>query len=114
MDMLSFYMGMQMGINTPRILTQPTDQYGIANAKVDFSVRVLGVNLSYQWQYSEDGGETWANTSFTGNKTPTMTVTVTAARDGYQYRCAITDGNGTTITSSAAALHVISSGRSND
>lgn len=113
MDMLSFFLGMQIGINKPRILTQPTDQQGFENTKVYYSVRVLGVGLSYQWQYSEDGGETWQNTSFTGNKTTTVTATVTAARDGYLYRCAIMDENGTTITSRAARLHAISSG-SND
>ena len=106
MDMLSYYIGRMTGVTKPRILAQPTDQSGAVNAKAYFTVSALGVNLTYQWQYSEDGGTTWATTSLTGAKTPTVTVTITAARDGFMYRCVITDQNNVSITSNAATLHV--------
>ncbi len=50
-----------------------------------------------------DVGGDWANSSF---KTATMTCKITAARDGRQYRCVITDAHGVKLTSDAAAIHV--------
>jgi hypothetical protein len=35
-----------------------------------------------------------------------MTCKITAARDGRQYRCVITDAHGRSITSDAATIHV--------
>ena len=40
------------------------------------------------------------------NKTATLKVPVTAARNGYQYRCVITDKYGNVINSNAATLTV--------
>ena len=42
----------------------------------------------------------------TGAKTATITVPVTAARNGQKYRCIVTSSNGTTVTSSTAILTV--------
>ena len=93
-------------VETLRITAQPEDVTAAAGTKAYFTVTAAGEGLKYQWQYSPDGGASWANTSFTGNKTAKLTVTATAARDGYQYRCVITDKYGSQITSGAAALHI--------
>ena len=66
---------------------------------------------SYQWQYSTNNGQTWTNcgagqgSNFT--TTTFTTVATTAAMNGYQYRCNLTNGQGTTA-SLAATLTVIS------
>lgn len=94
--------------NGPLIYRSPTDQTASDGDKVYFHVDALGygnASITYQWQYSYDSGTTWADSSFTGNKTATMQVSVTTARNGYQYRCNVTS-NGVTKTSSAGTLHV--------
>ena len=42
----------------------------------------------------------------TGCKTATLSIEATAGRNGYQYRCVITDATGATVNSSAATLTV--------
>ena len=41
-----------------------------------------------------------------GNKTATLTVVSSATRDGYQYRCKVTDGEGNVNYSDSATLRV--------
>ncbi|MCD8150501.1 MAG: NlpC/P60 family protein, partial [Clostridiales bacterium] len=71
---------------------------------VYFTVEATGSGLTYQWQYSSTGTK-WTNSS---NKTAKCGVTVTAAKNGYLYRCIITDENGDSITSDTATLSISS------
>ncbi len=88
------------------ITAQPKSTSGALGSKVQFSVTAAdGSDLSYRWQYSTDGGETWKYTTLTGCKTSTLTVTVTEARNGYRYRCLVSN-HGVTVTSNAARLSV--------
>lgn len=66
----------------------------------------FGLELSYQWECSKDGGKTWVNSSLKGNKTPELTVTGTPSRDGYMYRYKLTNGSGKIAYSSVVTLHV--------
>ena len=91
---------------TLQITAQPQDQTGTLNANVVFSVQATGENLTYQWQYSQPGKNTWYNSSAAGAKTDTLTIQATAKRDGQRYRCVIKDANGVTVTSEAATLYV--------
>jgi hypothetical protein len=50
-----------------------------------------------------DVGGDWANSSF---RTPSMSCKITAARDGRQCRCVVTDAYGRTVTSNAATIIV--------
>ena len=90
----------------PSITTQPSNQVVEENETATFSVAVNGRNLSYQWQTSKDGGKTWSNSALSGNKTASLQVLGVEGRNGYQFRCIITDINGNSITSSAVALTV--------
>ncbi len=93
------------------VSTQPSDVTASENASVKFSVNASSTTdsaLSYQWQVSTDGGKSWNNSGLTGNKTKVLTVKATAARDGYLFRCKITDENGMKVTSSKAKLTVVS------
>ena len=55
--------------------------------------------LSYQWQYSADGGKSWHNK--TGATSDAYTVTVKATYDGMLYRCKVTNSGGSVYTAEA-------------
>ena len=98
---IGYIIGRNEAIKHPRILEQPKDAAG---GSVKFTVKVLCVNPAYDWEYSSDGGTTWQATSLTGHTTHTLSVTASASRDGFKYRCKITDAYGTTVVSDAATL----------
>ena len=89
------------------ITGQPADQEVEEGKTAKFVVAANGIGLSYQWQVSKNGGKTWSNTSLGGNKTETLQVTATEVRDGYQFRCVVTDEKGKSTTTEAARLSVI-------
>lgn len=76
--------------------------------------------LTYQWQYSTDGGTTWANatgtvsgTAYTNDTTATLTCTpTTTGQTGKLHRCVITDNAGSfglangSINSNSVALTI--------
>lgn len=76
------------------ILTYPNSVTAVRNSTVYFTVTATGNNLTYQWQYSANGGSTWADSPAVGNDTPTLTVPATNSRNGYMYRCIVTAGYG--------------------
>ena len=85
---------------TPVITTQPKKTSAAAGETARFTVKAIGAE-SYQWQYRTSSSGTWKNSPATGNKTATLKVAVTAAKNGYQYRCKVTNRKGTTISSAA-------------
>ncbi len=89
----------------PRITTQPSNKTAAVGENVKFTVAASGTDLNYQWQYKKAGSSTWYNSTSTGNKTKTLTVEATEARNGMQFRCKVTNAAGTT-TSNAATLTV--------
>jgi len=87
------------------ITAQPSHFVGSVGDAVSFTVTATGTNLTYQWQVSTNGGETWANTTATGATTKTISgFELTEARVGNRYRCKITDGNGYVLYSEPAQL----------
>ena len=63
--------------------------------------------LTYQWQYTADGGETWRNLGWAGAKTDTLTAEATEYRARTQsYRCVVTASDGRTAESNAVAFEV--------
>ncbi len=91
----------------PVIYSQPSDVALAEGGTAVFSVAAYTEQgkLSYQWQYSKDGGSSWASASADGNKTDTLKVPATAGRDGYRYRCVVSNGSAS-VNSSAAKLTV--------
>ncbi len=89
-----------------RITSQPADKSAAVGDTAKFTVKATGAGLTYQWQYKAAGGTNWLSCSMEGNQTKTLSVPVTAARNGYQYRCRITDANGSKTYSNAAKLTV--------
>lgn len=90
------------------ITSQPSSLSVEEGQSARFAVAASGNGLSYQWQYkTADGG--WKNCSrkTEGYNSSVLKVEATALRNGYQYRCIITDSMGKTVTSNAAVLTVI-------
>ena len=52
--------------------------------------------LSYQWYFKPVNSDEWKASGMTGSKTATITVPVTKARLGQQYKCVITAEDGAT------------------
>ena len=88
------------------ISDQPDDKTVTAGEKAKFSVSASGEGLTYQWYYKAPEGTGFKQTTFAGNKTATLTVTTKMTHDEYQYKCKITDANGSTLWSEPAILTV--------
>ena len=87
------------------ITSQPADANVSVGEKAEFTVTATGSGLTYQWQYSKDGGATWLNTS---NKTSKYTLSVAGKYlNGYMYRCVVTDENNNSVTSEAGKVVII-------
>ena len=91
------------------ITKQPVSATVKVGEVAKYSVTATGEGLTYQWQLSKNGGNTWSNTGVTGNKTSTITLPkAEVSSDGFQYRCVVTDSNGNSETSSEATLYIVS------
>ena len=90
---------------TPAVITvQPTAVTAYTGSNAVFTVTASGDIKSYQWQY--DAGYGWKNATAAGNKTNTLTVPATGGRNGYAYRCVITDQLNNEIISDEVQLIV--------
>ena len=90
-----------------KITSQPADYTGEVGETAQFTVAATGTGLTYKWEWRRETMTTWSATTMTGYNTATLSVPVIAARDGLIYRCVITDGNGSTVTSEEAKLSVV-------
>ncbi|MBQ5754275.1 MAG: hypothetical protein IIV90_01270, partial [Oscillospiraceae bacterium] len=88
------------------ITTQP-ESVNVKYGYVYFTVGASREDVTYQWQYKSPAGTSFKSTTLTGNKTDTLKVYGNASRDGYQYRCKVTDGDGNVAYSEPALLGVL-------
>ena len=91
----------------PTITKQPGNQTVTAGSKATFTVTATGDGLTYQWQVNKTG--TWSNCTSTGYNKATFSFTAKASYSGWQYRCVISNADGS-VTSSAAKLTVRAAG----
>ncbi|MBR5343541.1 MAG: leucine-rich repeat protein [Oscillospiraceae bacterium] len=89
----------------PTITAQPKSVTAATDSTAKFTVKASGA-ASYQWYYRKSSSGSWAKTTLSGNKTATLSVKATAARNGYQYRCKVSNAAGYRY-SSAATLTVM-------
>ena len=98
-------------VATMRVLTfksHPQNATGAVGQNVTFSVTTsVDTGFTYQWQYRRNATASWTNTTMTGCNTDTLTVSVTAPRNGYEYRCVLTGSKNSKIESKAAVLTVV-------
>ena len=103
-----------MAGSAPAVTTDPANASVTQPATANFTATATD-STSLQWQYSSDGGTTWASvTDGTGGNVGTTSGSYTTAatavssgtwRNGYKVRCAFTNTTGTTY-STAATLTV--------
>jgi len=84
----------------PVVSLSPVSQTVLPGNRVKFTAAATGSPTpTVQWQVSTNGGATWTNVS--GATSTTLSITVTAAQNGYYYRAAFTNSVGTTLTGAA-------------
>lgn len=88
------------------IKTQPKAVTAETGKKVSFTVKASGDALTYQWQYSDDNGKTWKNSTAVSDKTATLSITVNEKQTNRLYHCVITNKYGVSVTSNNAKLIV--------
>ena len=86
------------------ITKQPQSYRGPTGPTALFSFKAEGDSLKYNWQILKAGNTEWASTSMPGNKTDTLSVETRADRNGNQYRCIVTDVNGSRLITNPAIL----------
>ena len=87
-------------INGVAILKQPVDVYSVSGETVSYTVEATGTGLTYQWQYSLDGGKKWLTS--TGWTSATCSFKGAENYSGRQFRCVVKDASGNSVTSAAA------------
>jgi len=85
---------------------QPVKKTVTKGKTAKFSVEATGHSLTYQWQYSTDGGKTWKNCSSSSAKKAIFSFTAKTSHNGYYYRCKITDSAKNVIYTSKVKLTV--------
>ncbi len=95
-----------MSTQNPVVITsQPQNAAGKLGSVVKFRISAAGNDLTYQWQYSKDGGKNWIVST---NKTAVATCTLKSKdRDGWAYRCIVTDADGNRAVSNAAYISIL-------
>ena len=99
----------ELTVNTTIDITgNPNDQTAALGTKGQFTAAAEGEGIKYQWQYCRPNSEKWIDTAMEGATKPTVLIETTTARDGYKYRCKITDVTGKVTYTEAATLRVLS------
>ena len=86
-----------------KITKQPKDYTGELGSQMSFSVEANGKDVSYQWQFSKDGGKTWGN--ITGATKASYSGTLQTYHEGRQFRCVVSAGKNE-VVSEAANAHI--------
>ena len=88
----------------PVITAQPQDvEVLLAGDRAAATVEAVGNNLTYTWYIKDPSSTRFSKSSVT---TKTYAVNVTAARNGRQAYCVITDVNGNSVTSDTVILSI--------
>lgn len=90
-----------------RILSPPEDAIVAAGSVQRFNCIATGDQVRYRWQYSDDNGSTWNDSTLPHSST--VYPTISAGMDGRLYHCLCTDMHGRTATSRAALITIGSS-----
>jgi len=98
---------------TITVTTQPQNVTGAVGGTVQFSVVATTSDsdpgdITYQWQFSINGGASWSNVvGGSGATTATYTTpTLTASNDEQRYRCVLSCTGATPVNSGSATLQV--------
>lgn len=101
-----------LSVNLPVSITSQPLAASACNGDIkQFSVQASGLSITYQWQLSTDGGNTWTditnNSTYNGSSTNTLTVIgVSQALNGNRYRAIVSGIPCGTVNSAGASLTV--------
>ena len=90
------------------ITSNPNNQVVVNGYKGQFTASATGEGLKYRWYFQRPDGTIWSETSMEGCERPTVYIESTAARNGYKYKCKVTDVTGNVIYSEVATMQVLS------
>ena len=85
----------------PAITGHPMSASLVEGDTAYFTVTATGGGLSYQWQYSADGGSSWWDSPAEGNQTATLIMPAVDWRSGFRYRCVVSNSAGTAYSNPA-------------
>ena len=88
------------------ITTHPQSVTAAPNTVTTFTVKATGEGLTYQWRFRNNKDSAWINCTWTGYNTDTITASATAATNGRQYQCVVTDAGGNKAYSRDVTLTV--------
>ncbi len=88
----------------PAVTAQPKSVTAYIDSSVQFTVKATDAT-AYQWYWRSSSSGTWAKSTLSGSRTATLSVTAKDARNGYQYRCKVSNAAGY-VYSNAATLTV--------
>ena len=90
------------------ITTQPADTAAPDDGSATFSVKVTGDDPVYQWQeLGTETGSIWTDLAgVDGSTSRTVSIPASPQKNGYKYRCIITDKYGNSVQSAEASLTV--------
>jgi len=96
-----------LSVCTPTAITsQPSNVNVTAGQPASFTVAAIGSGtLTYQWQYSLNGGGTWGNVP-SGGTAATYSFTTSSSDNGSLYKCLVSNGCATPAVSNNATLTV--------
>lgn len=91
----------------PIVFTQmPEDVTALPGETARFSVAAQGNGLSYRWEYSTDGGWSWAELEAGDAAAIQISIVMQAEKDGTLFRCAVTDAEQNAAISDYAKLQL--------
>ena len=92
-----------MIIGTPLSVAELTDYVGPENSTATFALSAEGDGLSYQWYVKKPTAAKFSKSSITGD---TYSVELTAARNGNQVYCVVTDARGNTVQTNTVTMTI--------
>ena len=96
---------LSMIVTAPEIVLQPQDVTVAEGETAVVTVEAVGEELTYEWYFRNAGGTKFSKTaSFTG---PSYCVTMSAARDGRQVYCVITDRYGNEVRTDTVTVAMV-------
>ena len=110
---IDYYLVPESSRGTVTITRQPESRNINAGEYAVFAVDASGNSLRYQWNINRRDGKGWTLIPGATNA-EYMSGPASLSDDGNEYHCLITDGEGHTVSTKLATLHVYDSGDTDD
>ena len=85
------------------ITAQPEDYVGPLGSTASFTAEATGEGITYQWYVKKPTATKFSSSSITG---PVYEVELTAARNGNQVYCVVTDAYGDTLQTNTVSMTI--------